>query len=74
MVVKSVVNKSGLKVYIIQAIDRKMSLDDICEAKTGMKDLLTEIEAIVNAGTKLNIDYFINEVLDKSIRKKFINI
>jgi ATP-dependent DNA helicase RecQ len=66
MVVKSVVNKSGMKVYIIQAIDRKMSLDDICEAKNlEMSDLLTEIEAIVNSGTKLNIDYYINEILDE---------
>jgi ATP-dependent DNA helicase RecQ len=66
MVVKSVVNKSGLKVYIIQAIDRKMSLTDICEAKNlEMTDLLNEIEAIVNSGTKLNIDYFIDEVLDQ---------
>ncbi len=66
MVVKSVVNKSGLKVYIIQSIDRQMSLNDICEAKNlEMKDLLNEIEAIVNSGTKLNIDYFINEVIDE---------
>jgi len=66
MVVKSVVNKSGLKVYIIQAIDRKMSLTDICGAKNlEMSDLLNEIEAIVNSGTKLNIDYFIDEVLDQ---------
>ncbi len=66
MVVKSVVNKSGMKVYIIQAIDRKMSLDDICEAKNlEMSDLLNEIEAIVNSGTKLNIDYYINEILDE---------
>jgi ATP-dependent DNA helicase RecQ len=66
MVVKSVVNKSGLKVYIIQAIDRKMSLDDICNSKNiSMGDLLNEIEAIVNSGTKLNIDYYINEVLDE---------
>lgn len=66
MVVKSVVNKSGLKVYIIQAIDRKMSLEDICEAKNlEMPDLLSEIEAIVNSGTKLNIDYYINDVLDE---------
>jgi ATP-dependent DNA helicase RecQ len=55
-----------MKVYIIQAIDRKMSLDDICEAKNfEMSDLLTEIEAIVNSGTKLNIDYYINEILDE---------
>jgi ATP-dependent DNA helicase RecQ len=66
MVVKSVVNKSGLKVYIIQAIDRKMSFDDICQAKNmDMKDLLTEIEAIVSSGTKLNIEYYVNEVLDE---------
>jgi ATP-dependent DNA helicase RecQ len=66
MVVKSVVNKSGLKVYIIQAIDRKMMLDDICEAKDlDMNSLLNEIEAIVNSGTKLNLDYYIDEILDE---------
>jgi ATP-dependent DNA helicase RecQ len=65
MVVKSVVNKSTLKVYIIQSIDRKISLEDIAEAKNlDMNDLLKEIEAIVNSGTKLNINYYINEVLD----------
>lgn len=66
MVVKSVVNKSGLKVYIIQSIDRKLPLDDLAEAKgLEMPQLLNEIEAIVNSGTKLNIDYYINEVLDE---------
>lgn len=66
MVVKSVVNKSGLKVYIIQAIDRKIALEDICEAKgMDMDDLLDEIEAIVNSGTKLNLDYYIKEVIDE---------
>ena len=66
MVVKSVVNKSGLKVYIIQNIDRKVSLDDIAHAKNlDMPQLLDEIEAIVNSGTKLNLDYYINEVLDE---------
>jgi ATP-dependent DNA helicase RecQ len=66
MVVKSVVNKSGLKVYIIQNIDRKVSLEDIAEAKNlEMKDLLKEIEAIVNSGTKLNINYYINQVIDE---------
>ncbi len=65
MVVKSVVNKSGLKVFIIQSIDRKMSLEDISDAKNiEMNDLLKEIEAIVNSGTKLNINYYIDEVLD----------
>jgi ATP-dependent DNA helicase RecQ len=66
MVVKSVINKSGLKVYIIQNIDRKVSLDDIAHAKNlDMPKLLDEIEAIVNSGTKLNLDYYINEVLDE---------
>ncbi|MFC2112075.1 DNA helicase RecQ [Bacteroidota bacterium] len=66
MVVKSVVNKSGLKVYIIQNIDRKVSLDDISSSKNlAMPKLLDEIEAIVNSGTKLNLDYYINEILDE---------
>ena len=65
MVVKSVVNKSGVKVYIIQSIDRKMSLEDIAEAKNlEMLDLIDEIEAIVSSGTRLNIDYYLNEILD----------
>ena len=66
MVVKSVVNKSTLKVNIIQSIDRKISLDDIASAKDlEMNELLKEIEAIVNSGTKLNINYYIDEVLDE---------
>ena len=66
LVVKSVVNKSGLKVHIIQSIDRKVALDDIAQSKgIEMNDLLKEIEAIVFSGTKLNIDYYINEVLDE---------
>jgi len=66
MVVKSVVNKSGLKVYMIQNIDRKIALTDMAKAK-GMRlsDLLTEIETIVASGTKIDINYYINEVIDK---------
>jgi ATP-dependent DNA helicase RecQ len=66
MVVKSVVNKSGLKVYIIQSIDRKMPLEDIADAK-GIEydELLSEIEAIVGSGTKLSIDYYVNTVIDE---------
>jgi ATP-dependent DNA helicase RecQ len=65
MVVRSVVNKSGLKVYIIQAIDRQVDFADICESKNiDLHDLLNEIEAIVNSGTKLNLDYYINQILD----------
>jgi len=66
MVVKSVVNKSGLKVYIIQSIDRKMPLEDIADAKgLETEDLLSEIEAIVASGTKLNINYYIGMVIDE---------
>lgn len=66
MVVKSVVgNKSALKVYIIQSIDRKVDLYDIAEAKCiEFDDLLTEMESIVASGTKLNIKYFIDENID----------
>ncbi len=66
MVVKSVINKSGVKVYIIQSIDRKLSLDDIAHAKSmNMMELIDEIEAIVNSGTKLNIDYYLDEIMDE---------
>jgi ATP-dependent DNA helicase RecQ len=65
MVVKSIVNKSGIKVYIIQSIDMKRSLEDIAEAKgMEMDELLTEVEAIVNSGTRINLDYYINTVVD----------
>ena len=66
MVVKSVVNKSGMKVYIIQSIDVKRPLEDIAEAKgLEMSELLSEIEAIVNSGTRINIDYYINSTIDE---------
>ncbi len=66
LVVKSVVNKSGLKVYIIQSIDRKIRLDDIAAAKgLEIEKLLDEVEAIINSGTKLNIDYFIDQVMER---------
>ncbi len=66
MVVKSVVNKSGMKVYIIQSIDMKRPLEDIAEAKgLEMAELLSEIEAIVNSGTRINLDYYINLMIDE---------
>ncbi len=66
MVVKSVINKSTNKVFIIQSIDRKMDFEDIARAKDlSIDELLTEIEAIVHSGTKLNIDYMIEEVIDE---------
>jgi ATP-dependent DNA helicase RecQ len=65
MIVRSVVNKSGIKVYIIQSIDRKMPFEDIANAKgLEYEDLLSEIEAIVSSGTKLNIDYYVDDVID----------
>ncbi len=66
MVVKSVVNKSGLKVYIIQSIDRKVPLEDIALAKNiTIDELLTEIERIVASGTKIDINYYIDEYIDE---------
>jgi ATP-dependent DNA helicase RecQ len=66
MVVKSVVNKSGVKVFIIQSIDRKIPLHDIAEAKNlEMIELIEEIEAIVNSGTRININYYLDEAMDE---------
>jgi ATP-dependent DNA helicase RecQ len=66
MVVKSVINKSGLKVYIIHNIDRKLGLEDIATAKNlTISELLTEIERIVSSGTKLDIKYYIDEYVDE---------
>lgn len=66
MRVRTVVNKSKLKVSIIQSIDRKVALDDIALSKgIDFDELLLEIEAIVFSGTKLNIDYFIEYVIDE---------
>ena len=64
--VRTVANKSKLKVSIIQSIDRKVALDDIASAKgVDFNELLDEIEAIVYSGTKLNIDYFLDEAMDE---------
>lgn len=65
MVVKSAVNKSGIKVYIIQSIDRKLPLEDIAMAKSLIFDeLIEEIERIVASGTKIDIQYYIDEFID----------
>ncbi|RLD58829.1 MAG: DNA helicase RecQ [Bacteroidetes bacterium] len=66
MVVKSVINKSGLKVYIIKSIDRKLPLGDIAYTKNlNVEELLTEIERIVSSGTKIDINYYIDEFVDE---------
>ncbi len=65
-VVKSVINKSVLKVHIIQNVDRKMPLEDIASSKgKTVEEIITEIEGIVSSGTKMNIDYYIDEMLDE---------
>lgn len=66
MVIKSLADKSSYKVYIIQSVDRKLDLEDMAEAKSlSMNDLLSEMESIVYQGTKLNINYYIDEILDE---------
>ena len=67
-VMKSIVNKSVNKVFIIQSVDRKLPLEDIADAKgMDMEELLDEIEAIVYSGTKLNLDYYLEQTLDEDI-------
>lgn len=66
VVVKSAANKSKVKIFIIQQIDRKVDLDEIAEAKgLAMDELIEEIEHICYSGTKLNLDYYINQIMDK---------
>ena len=67
-VMKSIAAKSVNKVYIIQSVDRKMPLDDIADSKgLDMEELLDEIESIVFSGTKLNLDYYIEQTVDDDI-------
>lgn len=74
LVVRQVANKSKFKVYIIQSIDRKISLEDIADAKgIEFPELLGEIEAIVNSGTRINIDYYIDEVLDEEQQEEIFD-
>ena len=66
VVVKVSVNKSKTKIFIIQQVDKKVNLDEIADAKAlSFPDLLTEIENICYSGTKLNLDYYIDNVLDE---------
>ncbi len=65
LIVKSVVNKSALKVFIIQSIDRKLALEDIALSKSiPLNELITEIESIVSSGTKIDLNYYIEEYID----------
>lgn len=66
LVIKSTANKSALKVSIIQNIDRHISLEDIASSKgLSFEDILREVESIVNSGTKLNLSYYIDEMIDE---------
>jgi len=74
LVVKSTGANSALKLYIIQSVDRKLALDDIAKAKgLSMDDLLKEMEIIVYSGTKLNIKYWIEEILDEDQQEEIFD-
>ncbi|MBX7226158.1 MAG: DNA helicase RecQ [Chitinophagales bacterium] len=69
-VMKSVANKSAQKVFIIQNIDKKIPLEEIARSKgITFEDVLVEIESIVHSGTKVNLNYYINEVVDEEVQE-----
>lgn len=70
-VMKSIVNKSGAKVNIIMNIDRKLPLEDIAQSQgKKLPELITEIEHIVSSGTKVNIDYYLNDIMDDEAQEE----
>ncbi len=74
VVVKSSVNKSKIKIFIIQQIDRKVDLEEIAESKNlSFEELLTEIENICYSGTKLNLDYYIDDMLDDHKQEQILD-
>ncbi|MBP5364757.1 MAG: DNA helicase RecQ [Bacteroidales bacterium] len=74
MVVKTIPNKSKNKVAIIQGIDRKVALDDLANSKgLEMEELIKEMESIVYSGTRLNIDYYINDIMDEDHRDDILD-
>ncbi len=74
MVLKQVMNKSNHKVFIIQSTDKKIDLEDIARAKNlTMDELLSEMESIVYQGTKLNIDYYIEDNIDEDLVEEFMD-
>ncbi len=71
LVVKSVVNKSGMKVQLIQNIDRKLPLEDIGRAQgKSVDEVIDEIESIVQSGTRVNINYYIDDILDEEVQEE----
>jgi ATP-dependent DNA helicase RecQ len=74
VVVKSSVNKSKIKIFIIQQIDRKIDLDEIAQSKDlAMTDIVEEIEHICYSGTKLNLDYYIDQLLDQEKQEEIFD-
>ncbi len=74
LVVRTVANKSKMKVFIIQSIDRKLAFEDIADSKgIEIKDVISEVEAIVHSGTKLNIDYYIDDVIDEDHQEEIFD-
>lgn len=72
--VRTVADKSHVKVYIIQGIDRKIDLEEIADGKgLEFEELLTELEAIVDEGTRINIDYYINELLEEECQEEIMD-
>jgi len=66
MVIKTIAKQSSNKVYIIQSIDRKLPIEDIASAKgLTVEDLISEIETIVESGTKINLNYYLDEIIDE---------
>jgi ATP-dependent DNA helicase RecQ len=75
MTVKAVANKSAMKVSIIQAIDRKLPLEDFASNKgVTMHDLLAELESIVSSGTKIDINYYLNKLIDKDDQEEIFEL
>ncbi|MDO5654682.1 MAG: DNA helicase RecQ [Flavobacteriaceae bacterium] len=74
LVIKQIINKSNNKVYIIKSTDRKMNFEDIARAKgLSMEELLDEMESIVYQGTKLNIDYYVDEMIDDDLQEEVMD-
>ena len=68
-VMRSVANKSAQKIFIIQNIDKKIPLEEIARSKNmTMEEVLVEIESIINSGTKVNLNYYLNEIMDEEIQ------
>jgi ATP-dependent DNA helicase RecQ len=74
MVIKTIAKQSSNKVYIIQSIDRKLSIEDIASAKgLTVEDLITEIETIVESGTKINLNYYLDDIIDEYQEEELVD-